>query len=619
MDRNYFKLKSSICSSLVVFLCFIFIFSLKYVYSFQSDINPYVFLEKDDRFVITPELEIMVNFWKDVYTKYPKTSIVIHDRNHLDVIYEVFDTKKYINKGYSRRKIWKIIGERKLKYKRILRYIYRNLRRKKHFSGDTLRIYNLYRKKNLLEYLYKGSRNIRCQQGLKEMFKNGLIVSGRYMKYILEIFNREGIPLEFAIIPHIESSFNYRAYSKFGASGLWQFTRSTGRKYLTINYIIDERRDPIRSTEAIAKSFKESYNKLGDWKLVLLSHIYGINGTQRAIRQLRTKNIVTIINKHKGRVFGFASKNFYPEFLAAKNVVKNYEKYFGRIKFEKPIEFERFLLPDYLNFSAIKKYFNIEVSEFSELNPAILKPVYKGECYLPKGFELKLPSVKGISFATLYEQIPGKYKAKNQKFRGYYRVKWGDNLSFIARILKVRLRDLIVLNNIKNPNRIRAGQRLKIPGIFAYLPENDNNQINEDRSVLTIFVKDNETLSHYADWSNTSTYYIRQINNLSSRWKIHYGQKIIIPLSKASKEEFLEERESFHKDIEEKFFHENTITTVRVHRVRSGENIWLIVKKFNNIPIWLLEKYNKNKFLPFIKKGDRINIPIVEKIADVGS
>jgi len=592
---------------------------LKYVYSFQSDINPYVFLEKDDRFVITPELEIMVNFWKDVYTKYPKTSIVIHDRNHLDVIYEVFDTKKYINKGYSRRKIWKIIGERKLKYKRILRYIYRNLRRKKHFSGDTLRIYNLYRKKNLLEYLYKGSRNIRCQQGLKEMFKNGLIVSGRYMKYILEIFNREGIPLEFAIIPHIESSFNYRAYSKFGASGLWQFTRSTGRKYLTINYIIDERRDPIRSTEAIAKSFKESYNKLGDWKLVLLSHIYGINGTQRAIRQLRTKNIVTIINKHKGRVFGFASKNFYPEFLAAKNVVKNYEKYFGRIKFEKPIEFERFLLPDYLNFSAIKKYFNIEVSEFSELNPAILKPVYKGECYLPKGFELKLPSVKGISFATLYEQIPGKYKAKNQKFRGYYRVKWGDNLSFIARILKVRLRDLIVLNNIKNPNRIRAGQRLKIPGIFAYLPENDNNQINEDRSVLTIFVKDNETLSHYADWSNTSTYYIRQINNLSSRWKIHYGQKIIIPLSKASKEEFLEERESFHKDIEEKFFHENTITTVRVHRVRSGENIWLIVKKFNNIPIWLLEKYNKNKFLPFIKKGDRINIPIVEKIADVGS
>jgi len=606
-------------SALIITLLFIPCTS----YSFQTENNPYSFLENESEFTVTPALEIMISFWKDIYTKYPKSKVVIHDRNNLDIIYEVFDTGHYQRLGYSNRNIWKVIGRHKLKYKRTLRYIYRNRNKPQLFAGDTLKIYNMYKSKNLLTYTYRASNNIRCQEGLSKRFKQGLIVSGRYLPYILKIFEKEGIPHEFAILPHIESSFNYKAYSKYGASGLWQFTRSTGRRYLAINYIIDERRDPIKSTEGIARLFKYSYSKLGDWKLSILSHIYGINGTLRAVRTLKTKNIETIIQKHRGRIFGFASKNFYPEFLAAKEVVKNHEKYFGKIEFEKPLEFNEFTLPDYLAYSVIKKHFNLQTSSFSELNPALLRPVFQGESYIPKGFTLKIPVDENVNVASLYKNIPEKDKHRNQRIRGYYRVRRGENLSYIAKNLKVNFSDLIRVNNIKNPNKIRIGQRLKIPAGLSYSSYKPSRRVtvqanSEDESVSTIYVKDNETLSHFADWSHTPVRYTLEINNLSSRSRIHYGQKIIIHLSKVSEEEFLEEREEFHKEIEDNFFNDNRIKELKIHTVAAGENIWYIVKKFNT-PLWLVEKHNENKFLSNIKRGDRINIPIIEKITDAGT
>ena len=89
-------------------------------FSFQDSDDPYGFLEKESEFVVTPELEPMVSFWKDIYTKYPRHKVVIHDRNNLDIIYEVFDTSPLLEENYSNRQIWKIIGNKRLHYKRII-------------------------------------------------------------------------------------------------------------------------------------------------------------------------------------------------------------------------------------------------------------------------------------------------------------------------------------------------------------------------------------------------------------------------------------------------------------------------------------------------------------------
>lgn len=96
-------------------------------------------------------------------------------------------------------------------------------------------------------------QNLRCQVGQKDPFRQGLIRSGAYLQEIRQIFNDAGLPVDLAYLPHVESSFNPRAYSKFGAAGIWQFTRATGKRYMTVGYAVDERRDPILSSRAAAR------------------------------------------------------------------------------------------------------------------------------------------------------------------------------------------------------------------------------------------------------------------------------------------------------------------------------------------------------------------------------
>ena len=236
---------------------------------------------------------------------------------------------------------------------------------------------------------------------------------------------------------------------------------------------------------------------------------------------------------------------------------------------------------------------------------------------MPKGFELLLPVKESVDYAVLYDGIPKKNKFSTQKFGDYYKVRRGENLSYISKKLGVSFSELIRLNNIRNPNRIRTGQRLKIPVSLSYKPTREEQEA-KDVSIMVIYVKDNETISHFSDWSNSSIRSMMQINNLSNRSRIHYGQKILISLSKVNEDEFLEERDEFHKDIEEKFFEENRVKEISRHRVKSGENIWYIVQRFN-APLWLVEKHNEGRRLSNIKKGDILNIPLIEKISNAGT
>lgn len=103
----------------------------------------------------------------------------------------------------------------------------------------------------------------------KDRFRDGLIRSGAYIDEIKRIFRSQGLAEDLAYLPHVESSFNPKAYSKFGASGMWQFTRSTGKHYMKVGYTIDERRDPIISSHAAAKLLRHNYQKLHNWPLAL--------------------------------------------------------------------------------------------------------------------------------------------------------------------------------------------------------------------------------------------------------------------------------------------------------------------------------------------------------------
>ena len=199
----------------------------------------------DEHFSVLPKLKTRVEFWKRVYTHYTTDQAIIHDQNHLDVIYQVV----HLPSNLSQRQKDKRIELVKRKYRNILR----SLSRKVTVKSSLLTSEEKRLRKLVKGNIYRSSRNIRVQIGQRDRFREGLKRSGRYMKKIREIFQNHNLPLALTGLPHVESSFQLSAYSSAGAAGIWQFTRSTGRRFLKIGYAVDERLDPIFATDAAAR------------------------------------------------------------------------------------------------------------------------------------------------------------------------------------------------------------------------------------------------------------------------------------------------------------------------------------------------------------------------------
>ena len=139
-----------------------------------------------------------------------------------------------------------------------------------------------------------------------------------------------GLPRELAALPHVESSFDPTAYSKVGAAGLWQFMPGTGRRFLRVNDAVDERLDPYRATEAAAQLLDYNYRLLGNWPLALTAYNHGAKAcvAPRLHGHLRHRHHRA---QYPSPSFGFASRNFYVSFLAALEIDRNPEKYFGSL------------------------------------------------------------------------------------------------------------------------------------------------------------------------------------------------------------------------------------------------------------------------------------------------
>src|SRR5213076_396741 len=181
--------------------------------------------------------------------------------------------------------------------------------------------------------LHAATEDVRFQLGQADRFRAGLIRSGAWETHIAQVLANLGLPAELAVLPHVESSFNPAAYSKVGAAGLWQFMRSMGRRYMRIDSAVDYRLDPFRSTEAAAQ---------------LLAYNHGTAGVRRAKETLGTDDIARIVRSYSSRTFGFASRNFYVSFLAALDIDRNPEKYFGALQKQTEARFQEVQVPAYV-------------------------------------------------------------------------------------------------------------------------------------------------------------------------------------------------------------------------------------------------------------------------------
>lgn len=614
-----------------------------------------------DPFPLHDSLKSNVKFWVDVYSKYSTKTAVLHDEDDLSVVYDVISLDDL---GDHRRRLvqFRVNGKRRY-YEGILRQIFnKNLQ---NLSEEEEAVLKKFPAPVSRERLSMAIRGIRFQLGQKDRFMEGLIRSGSYIDKIKEVFRSEGIPEDLAYLPHVESSFQYNAYSKYGAAGIWQFLRSTGRRYMKVNYNVDERFDPVAATRAAARHLKTEYEMLKSWPLTVLSYNHGANSVKRAVALLGTTDIHEIIMRYEGRTFGFASRNFYPEFLAAREVARNYQKYFGELPILPPVDYDTITLEKSIYANQLIRQIGVSSELFARANPALRAPVLRGYRRIPQGHTVYVPrqviaAVKHLKFEEEGEILEARASAVAVSAAGVGSEKVdvdkeSKETKEVEKSKPVKepvaskksketakskpIKEKAPASEVKEPPQEVVEAKLiqeakeakqevleaKKDKVVAPLP------VGDPKTVATLFSKEqdlkflkvqekygwikadvSETIGHYAEWAKVSAAHLRTVNGVRNSRNLKVGQPFRIDLSRVSREEFERARLEYHRSLEEDFYANYVVKGTVDHTVGRGENLWTIGKDIYDVPAWLIEKYNLGTDWDRVIPGMVIKIPVVE-------
>lgn len=634
-------------------------FCMTILFFLSSFFSPVVFYGNATTFPVYSSIEPNVKFWTRVYSEYTTAQGILHDSQNLNIIYEVIELlapgrfgAKTINEKRTQ--------EAKRKYKEILIKLAQN---PSVSDAEARRVAALFGKNANRESFRNAMYTIRCQIGQKDQFCEGIIRSGAFIDQIKAIFHSHRLPEDLVYLPHVESSYHPKAYSKLGAAGIWQFLRGAGKRFMTVGYAIDERWDPIRSSEAAAQLLKHSYEKFGSWPLAITAYNHGISGMLTA--KWTNGGYEEIFNHYKGKNFRFASRNFYPEFLAAREIASNPEKYFGNITPETPVESRKIVLAGYASIKDLGQYFGVDMATLRKFNPSLRPPVFRGEKHVPKGYSLRLPPDVVQSRMGASTELPWTIYKHHQKSSRIYRVKKGDTLTKIAKLHGIKVSDLILTNNINSKRIIYVNQYLRLPlpgevtdmfeipyrsasevrqqrtqtsgmaslrtssAYEAAIPssepaidpdiiggnlEVERVMIQKGKRVGIIQVEMEETLGHYAEWLEIPTKTIRRLNRFPYSRTLRLHMKVKIPLDKISKEQFEETRLEYHKKIQEDFFSFYEIESVQLYQLQKGDNIWTLCNDTFEMPVWLLKKYNPTVDFADLKWPQKLVVPVIKEM-----
>ncbi len=517
-----YKLKTNLLIPFLVFIVF-----AGFCTSAGAKIPKNVHTTDEYDFSVTPGLKSQVDFWKKVYSEHTSDYAIIHDTRNLDIIYEVvYLGDKTLSRRARDRKLKKV----KNKYKNILRRL-ASKKNKTILTGEEKRVYDMVKGS-----FYRAAKSIRSQIGQKDRFERGIHRSGKYIKQIKKIFKDYGVPEELIALPHVESSFHEGAYSSAGAAGIWQFTRGTGRLFMRVRYDVDERRDPLFSTVAAAKLLKSNFERLQSWPLAITAYNHGTQGMHRAKRKYGD-DLVNIIKNYKSRTFGFASRNFYTEFLAALHVSRNAKKYFPNVTLAQPVEQVSIRFDDYVHISSVMKHFGMSRKEISKFNPALRNPVISGQKRIPRGFVFKAPAERVASLEPLYQKLSSTERFDRQIRSKYYTVRRGDTLSGLALRFGTSVRKLKDRNGIGRRNRIYVGKVLKMPekkhqrnrGSYRVAKaKSPEPKINLASNTGSYKVRRHDNLSKIAKRFNTNAQKLARLNGIKNPNSLHPGQTLIV-------------------------------------------------------------------------------------------
>jgi membrane-bound lytic murein transglycosylase D len=421
-----------------------------------------------------------VNFWVRVYTEVTTNEGFLHDERNLAVIYQ---TVKF-SAGSSPRERQQLVDDEREKINDALRRIVEALPTeagRNGLSADDKRILALWGPNPSAILLKDATQRIRFQLGQADRFREGLMRSSTYQTHIAETFANLGLPSELAVLPHVESSFNANAYSKVGAAGLWQFMRSTGRRYMRVDDAVDERLDPYRSTEAAAQLLAYNYRVLGSWPLALTAYNHGAAGMRRAKESVGSDDFVKINRLYNSRTFGFASRNFFPSFLAALTIDENPEKYFGALDRRPEQKFREVAMPAFVRLATLERVLGVDREQLRALNPGWRPAIFTGSRFVPKGYRLRLPADTRDKWTPdlLAARLPSNELYAGQITERSHRVRRGDTVATIAAKYGMSAQRLADLNKISTGSSLRAGRRLSLPEALPRLLTASNEPAGE--------------------------------------------------------------------------------------------------------------------------------------------
>ncbi|MGC8746222.1 MAG: LysM peptidoglycan-binding domain-containing protein [Candidatus Saccharicenans sp.] len=366
----------------------------------------------------------------------------------------------------------------------------------------------------------------------RKFFEEAYRRSGLYRGMIAEQMKKMGLPEELSWLPLIESGFYPRALSRARALGLWQFIASTGYRYgLKRDKFIDERMDPLKSTQAAIKYLTELHDFFGDWTTAIAAYNCGEIRVQNEIRAQRIDYLDNFWDLFAN--LPYETARYVPRFIATLLIIENPEKYGFNLPAPDPaITYETVKLSKPTKLSVLSSKLGLSSEILISLNPELRHdstPNYE--------YELRVPAGYGDKVLACLNELPN-WIPPDVVF-GWHIVKKGDTLGLIAHRYHTSVQAIVRLNNLRSATLIYPGQKLKIPGQNqGLLAANDEgnpptasssgSQSNQNK-VITYVVKAGDTLFQIAKNYGVSIEKIKKDNQLSNDI-LAIGQKLIIKL-----------------------------------------------------------------------------------------
>lgn len=477
------------------------------------------------------ELEPAIKFWTRVYTEVDTDHGFLHDSNNLAIVYQSVE--------YDRP----LIERERTAIENALKTL--GTGKRTGLTNEQQRVLQLWPSTTSDQTFLEAANNVRFQLGQSDRFVEGLIRSGAYRSHIESVVRAKNLPVELGALPHVESSFHPGAYSSVAAAGMWQFMRATGQRFMRIDHIVDERMDPYTATYAAMSLLEYNYQILGTWPLALTAYNHGTGGMRRAVRETGSDKIEDIIANYKGRNFGFASRNFYPQFLAVLDVERQARTLFGVLQLDPSPEYVEFELEAYVEAQVLADALGVTLEHLKFDNPALRPVVWDGGKRIPKDFVVKVQKeqLRG-PIDSLLAQVPSSARYNIQTPDIAYVVQKGDSMSAIAHRFKTSVASLTALNQIRDSSRISIGQRLLLPqdtaagtgetsaqiAASAEAMNNTAGQASNTRSSTESYsVRAGDTLSRIANRLGLTERALLQANDIDHPDLLFPGQQLKVP------------------------------------------------------------------------------------------